>query len=67
LFLDVECERPEHWCGGQGSTYIQKDCDLDGILDPYCELPYTDGIQKGAILSSEDCRDTWYQGNCGNK
>ena len=57
----IECVRPSGWCVHTGATYIQKDCDGDGLADPVCQDV---SGQFGSILSSNVCKDTWPTGTC---
>ena len=57
----IGCVRPSGWCIHSGSTYSEKDCDGDGILDPVCQDVYG---QSGSRLSASGCKDTWPSGTC---
>merc|ERR1719282_2046777 len=52
------CSRPTGWCN---SSYSTKDCDGDGIADPYCRD--AEG-NSGFRSSASGCKDTWPTGVC---
>jgi hypothetical protein len=56
------CVRPPRWCVHSTAVYdVAKDCDGDGIPDPYC----SDDLGRKGILSSKNaCTDTWPNGVC---
>jgi hypothetical protein len=56
------CVRPQGWCVHSTAVYdVAKDCDGDGIPDPYC----SDDLGRKGILSSKNaCADTWPKGVC---
>ena len=56
------CVRPQRWCVHSTAVYdVAKDCDGDGIPDPYC----SDDLGRKGILSSKNaCTDTWPNGVC---
>jgi len=59
--LSGECERPSGWCIHSGSTFTMKDCDGDGVDDPYC----SDSAGFSGFRSSKAaCADTWPNGGC---
>jgi len=57
------CQRPLGWCM-HGEHYKRDvDCDGDGHFDHVCETPNHNGF----ISSSQDCIDTWEEGQTGKK
>jgi len=63
--MEGSCPLPENWCNGTGSredTLSYRDCDGDGILDPYCEGGFL--LRFGYISSKSDCKDNWPNGIC---
>jgi len=62
---DGSCPVPKDWCKGtptRKDTLMFRDCDGDGILDPYCEGGEL--LRFGYIGSKNDCKDTWPNGLC---
>jgi len=57
------CERPLGWCMHGESYRRDVDCDGDGHFDHVCEK---EG-HAGYIASSQDCIDTWEEGETGAK
>ncbi|CAK0806774.1 unnamed protein product [Prorocentrum cordatum] len=59
------CKIPEGWCNGtdmRKDALSYRDCDGDGVLDPYCEGGQL--LRFGYISSANDCKDNWPTGLC---
>jgi len=65
---EAGCIRPQGWCIHSDAQYAVKDCDGDGVADPYCTDIH---VHTGFIPSAGSCKDTWPGGTClgetGNK
>jgi len=59
------CERSENFCKEPGAVYEVKDCDRDGIPDPYCYGPGP-GV-SGYLSSKRSCVDTTPLGGCNTR
>jgi len=56
LGISKTCSRPNGWCSHGHSTFLEVDCDNDGIPDPVC----TDIWGRIGFRSSVmQCTDTW--------
>ena len=55
------CIRPQGWCIHSDAHYAVKDCDGDGVADPYCTDIHG---HTGFIPSAGSCKDTWPGGTC---
>jgi hypothetical protein len=56
------CEPPAGWCSStQNMTVELWDCDGDSVVDPICTGP---NGEVGALLSSQNCADSWPTGEC---
>jgi len=63
ILLPVACQRPSTFCTSGWRLHYRddRDCDADGIPDPYC----SDGDGNvGVLPSSSSCADTWPDGVC---
>jgi len=59
------CSRPHNWCkenARRKDVLSYRDCDGDGILDPYCEGGEL--LRFGYISSKDGCKDNWPNGLC---
>lgn len=62
------CPVPKTWCKGtkqRHDTLSHRDCDGDGILDPYCEGGEL--LRFGFISSKNNCEDNWPNGLCSRE
>jgi len=60
--IEGSCKRPMDWCNGIHSVYDVRDCDRDGIPDPFCLGPEP-GV-SGYLSSKNGCVDTFPWGGC---
>lgn len=62
------CPVPKDWCKGTAQrhdTLSYRDCDGDGVLDPYCEGGEL--LRFGFISSKNKCKDNWPNGLCSRE
>jgi len=62
--MEGSCTIPENWCKDSVADRLTfRDCDGDGILDPYCEGAE---LLRFGFLGSKDgvCKDNWPNGLC---
>ena len=57
----IVCSRRPGWCSHQGSTFMYKDCDGDGIPDPVCS---DRNGNFGVIKSASRCTSGWPLDHC---
>jgi hypothetical protein len=50
------CSRPSGWCSHGRSTFLEADCDNDGVADPVCSDIWG---RIGFRSSMMQCKDTW--------
>lgn len=57
----ASCKRPGYYCVGDGYEYSERDCDGDGIPDPFCqnEDSKTGEISCGCLQSINNCNDNF--------
>lgn len=61
----VKCKVPKDFCAGtetRKDTLSFRDCDGDGVLDPYCEGGEL--LRFGYVSSADGCKNTWPNGLC---
>jgi len=66
--LKDSCAIPEKWCHEnpqRRDRLSYRDCDGDGILDPYCEGGEL--LRFGFIGSKDGCKDNWPNGLCSRE
>lgn len=66
--LEGSCDVPEGWCHenpARADRLTYRDCDGDGILDPYCEGGEL--LRFGYISSKRNCEDNWPSGLCSRE
>uniref|UniRef100_A0A7S0AHD1 5'-nucleotidase n=1 Tax=Pyrodinium bahamense TaxID=73915 RepID=A0A7S0AHD1_9DINO len=59
------CEKPSDFCAtnpNREDHLSYRDCDGDGVLDPYCEGGEL--LRFGYISSKDGCKNTWPNGLC---
>jgi len=58
------CKLPEGWCSNKvrGDTLYYRDCDGDGVKEPYCEGGEL--LRFGYLSKNNDCEDNWPNGLC---
>lgn len=64
----VLCPIPEKWCHenpARADRLTFRDCDGDGVLDPYCEGGEL--LRFGYIGSKGGCKDNWPSGLCSRE
>merc|ERR1711998_127837 len=52
------CARPSDFCQGPGVTFYERDCDNDGVIDPYCDAMASAG-ERGYLSSANGCKNTY--------
>jgi len=62
---NLKCKVPKDFCNtnpGREDTLMYRDCDGDGILDPYCEGGQL--LRFGYLSSKDGCKNNWPNGIC---
>jgi len=64
----MHCPREWWFCIHYGGVYSERDCDGDGLPDPFCQdnaSAQSQGVAHGFMSSKHGCTSTYPLGGCG--